>query len=84
MKITYIADDGTVFDSEKECRDYESFDQKAFGRFYSLTLKLLEDPELAPLYREWLEAQFDLETTWRNRKILKVLAALMEQAEPGR
>ena len=83
MKVTYTADDGTIFETEKECREYESFDQKAFGRFYNLTFKLLENPETAPLYKEWRDVQFDLETTWRHRKILKVLAALIEQAEAG-
>ena len=83
MKITYTADDGTVFESEQECRDYESFDQKAFGRFYNLTFKLLENPETAPLYQAWRDTHLDLETTWRHRKILKTLSALMEQAEAG-
>jgi len=81
MKVTYTADDGTVFESETACRDYESFDQKAFGRFYNLTSKLLKHPETGPLYQAWCDNHLDLETTWRNRKILKVLSALMEEAE---
>ena len=29
MKVTYTADDGTVFDSEKECLEHEAWNSKA-------------------------------------------------------
>ena len=39
MRVTYIADDGTEFESEKECRDYELktadfFEECAYVRAY--------------------------------------------------
>ena len=54
-----------------ECRDYESFDQKAFGRFYNLTFKLMENSETAPLDQAWRDTHPELEANWFDRKILK-------------
>ena len=81
MKTQFVADDGTVFDTEQECRYHELFDQQGFGRFYTATFKLLEDPETAPLYQAWRSDYSDLENIWRHRKILKKMAHLIDEVE---
>ena len=46
MKVQYVAYDGEVFDTEKECREYEDNQQKLYDlsgiKFYDNNMKFLE------------------------------------------